>query len=62
MFNLPTYAYPFILALIAAGAAWYLGGRSLSDDPGSLPTWVLYMVAAGCVVIGFATLWLSHKV
>jgi hypothetical protein len=61
MFNLPTYAWPFIFALLAAGAAWFLGGRKLSDSPGMMPIWILYMVAAACVVIGFATLWLSHN-
>jgi len=61
MFDLPTYAYPFILAVVAAVAARVLAGR-VKDDPGSLPGWILYAVAVGCVVIGFATWWLSHEV
>jgi hypothetical protein len=61
MFDLPTYAYPFILAVIAAVAGKVLVGR-VRDDPGSFPGWILYAVAAGCVVIGIAAIWLEHKV
>ncbi len=59
MLGLPTYAWPFLLAVIAAGAGWLLVGR-VGDDAGSFPGWILYAVAFGCVVIGFATLWLSN--
>jgi hypothetical protein len=61
MLDLPTYAYPFILAVIAAVAGRWLGGP-VGDDAGSFPGWILYAVAAGCVVIGFATMWLSGRV
>ena len=61
MFDLPTYAYPFILAVIAAVAGKVLVGR-VGDDPGSFPGWILYAVAAGCVVIGLAAIWLDNKV
>lgn len=57
--DIPTYVYPFVLAAVAAGAGWLLVGR-VRDDPGSFPGWILYAVAVGCVVIGFATLWLSQ--
>jgi hypothetical protein len=56
---IPTYIYPFVLAVIAA-----LVGRSLAggeDDPRSIAGWILYAVAIGCVVIGFATLWMDHN-
>ena len=59
MFGLPTYAWPFIFAVIAALAARLLVGR-VGDDPGSFPGWILYAVAAACVVIGLAMLWLAH--
>jgi hypothetical protein len=59
MFDLPTAAYPFILAVIAAVAGKLLTGR-VKDDPGSFPGWILYAVAIGCVVIGFATMWLNQ--
>jgi len=61
MLDIPTYVYPFILAAIAAIAARVLVGR-VHDDSRSLPGWILYAVAVGCVVIGFATMWLSHAV
>jgi len=62
MFNLPTYAYPFLFAVIAAAAGWYVGGRRLRDDSASLPAWILYAVALGCVVIGLAGMVLSQRV
>jgi len=62
MFDLPTYVYPFILAVIAAVSGRLLVGRRVKDDAGSLPGWILYAVAIGCVVIGIATMWLSNTV
>lgn len=61
MFDVPTYVWPFVLAVVAAVAGKLLTGR-VRDDPGSLPGWILYAVAIGCVVIGIATWWLSHRV
>ena len=61
MFDLPTYAWPFIFAVIAAVAGRLLVGR-VGDDPGSFPGWILYAVALGCVVIGFALLWMTYNV
>jgi hypothetical protein len=58
--EIPTYAYAFILALVAAGAGRVLGGKA-KDDPGSMPLWILYAVAAGCVVIGLAIMWLDNR-
>jgi hypothetical protein len=60
MLDLPTYAYPFILAVIAAVAGMVLVGRP-GDNPGSFPGWILYAVALGCVVIGVATWWLGNQ-
>lgn len=62
MFDLPTYVYPFILAVIAAVSGRLLVGRRVKDDAGSLPGWILYAVAIGCVIIGIATMWLSNRV
>jgi hypothetical protein len=56
----PTYVYPFVLAIIAVIAAKLLVGR-VRDDPGSFPGWILYAVAIGCVVIGLATMWLDQN-
>ena len=61
MLDLPTSAYPFILAVIAAVAGRLLGGP-VRVDAGSLPGWILYAVAAGCDVVGLAALWLSNRV
>ena len=60
MLDLPTYVYPFILAVIAAVAGMVLVGRP-GNNPGSFPGWILYAVALGCVVIGVATWWLSNQ-
>jgi hypothetical protein len=59
--DIPTYVYPFVLAVIAAVAGRMLAGP-VRDDAGSLPGWILYAVAAGCLVVGLATLWLSYRV
>ncbi len=59
--SVPTYVWPFVLAVVAALSARLLAGR-VRDDPGSLPGWILYAVAAGCVVIGVATWWLDRAV
>lgn len=62
MLDLPTYAYPFILAVIAAIAGRLLVGHRVKDDASSLPGWILYAVAIGCVIIGIASIWLDNKV
>ncbi len=59
MFGLPTYAWPFLFATAAALAGWLLAGR-VGDDPGSMPGWILYAVALGCVVIGIAAMVLDR--
>jgi hypothetical protein len=60
MLDLPTYIWPFLFAVVAAATGKILVGRA-RDDAGSFPAWILYAVAIGCVVIGFATLWLDHR-
>lgn len=57
MSGVPTYVYPFILAVIALVAARLLGGPVKEK---SFPGWILYAVAIGCVIIGFATMWLGE--
>jgi hypothetical protein len=58
MLQLPTYVYPFLFAVIAFLAARFLVGR-VHDDASSLPGWILYAVAAACVIIGLVTLWMD---
>lgn len=57
MSDLPTYVYPFILAVVAAVAARVLGGPVREK---SFPGWILYAVAIACVIIGVATMWLGQ--
>lgn len=58
--DFPTYVYPFLFAILAAVAGKVMVGR-VRDDAGSFPGWILYAVAIGCVVIGFALMWLSRN-
>lgn len=60
MFDLPTWFWPFLFAVVAAVAGKVLTGR-VRDDAKSFPGWILYAVAVGCVVIGLATMWLDNK-
>lgn len=57
--SIPTYVWPFVLAVIAVVAGRMLAGDA-RQDPRTLPGWILYAIAAGCVVIGMATWWLDH--
>lgn len=59
MLSVPSYVWPFVLAILAALAARLLVGR-VRDDAGSFPGWILYAVALGCVIIGFAMMWLGQ--
>lgn len=61
LFDIPMYAWCFVLAVIAAVSARLLAGR-VRDDPGSFPGWILYAVAVGFAIIGVATWWLSQQV
>lgn len=56
---LPTEAWPFIFAVIAAGAAAFLG-RHRHGEPLGIASVMLYAVAIGCVIIGVVTTWLQH--
>jgi hypothetical protein len=60
MSSVPTYVFLFILAIIAAVTGRVLAGR-VRDDPGSFPGWILYAVAAGCVILGLVALWMEHN-
>ena len=60
--SVPTFVWPFVLAVIAVLAGRMLSGGRVKDDAASLPGWILYAVAIGCVIIGIATWWLSHHV
>jgi len=59
---LSTSTWPFILAVIAAGGGFVFGLKKDEEtgEPDSLVSTILYVIAAGCVIIGAATMWLSH--
>jgi len=59
MSAIPTYVYPFVLAIIAAVVGKLMTGN-VRDNAASLPGWILYALAIGCVVIGLVLLWLDH--
>lgn len=57
--SIPTAVYPFVLAVIAVLLGRMTVGRD--NDPRSIAGWILYAVAAGCVVIGLALMWLDRN-
>lgn len=59
--SIPTYVYPFVIALIAFFAGRALGG-SPREEPESLPRVLLWAIAGACVVLGFYLLWLAQAV
>lgn len=60
MRELPTYVYPFVLALVAFVAGRLVLARA-RDDAGSLPGWVLYALTIACVVAGLVSVWLDTR-
>jgi hypothetical protein len=57
--SVPTQVYPFLLAVVAALVAVVLS-HSRRDQPAGFASVILYAVAIGCVIIGFATWWLER--
>ena len=57
---IPTYVFPFLFA-IAAAIGGFVFSRRHSNDPDSLVSNILYMVAAGCVIVGIATYWMYNN-
>lgn len=58
--NIPTFIYPFIVALVALLAGRVLGG-SPKEEPESLPRVMLWAIAAACAVLGVYLLWLERN-
>lgn len=58
--TIPTYIWPFIFAVIAALFGFMFAHRHVRGEPSTLVSRILYAVAAGCVIIGFATWGLSN--
>jgi hypothetical protein len=59
MNDLQTYAYPFVLSLVALLAGWFLLGR-VRDESGAFPR-ALFAVGIAFAVIGFVLLWLGAR-
>jgi hypothetical protein len=55
---LPSSYLPFVLAILAVVVGFVLNGRR-HGEADHLASRILYVVAVGCVIIGFATLWLN---
>ncbi|TWO64908.1 hypothetical protein FN976_27790 [Caenimonas sedimenti] len=58
--SIPTYVYPFVVAILAFLAGRVLGGP-MREDPESLPRILLWSIAGACVLLGFYFLWLSRS-
>jgi hypothetical protein len=58
---MPTYLYPFLFAVAAVVAATLLKRSDGRGEADRLASKILYVVALGCVVVGFATWWLSNN-
>jgi hypothetical protein len=58
MFDLPTYAYPFILAVLAAAVGKIVPGN-VDGEPGAFARGILYALAVTCVVVGLVAIWLT---
>jgi hypothetical protein len=58
MLDLPTYAYPFILAVLAAIVGKMVPGN-VDDEPGAFARGILYALAVTCVVVGVVAIWLK---
>lgn len=57
--SIPSYVWPFVLAVVAVVVGRMLAG-DVRHDPRTLPGWILYAIAGACVLIGLATWWLDH--
>jgi hypothetical protein len=57
--DLSTYAYPFVLSIIALVAGWLLLGR-VTDGSGSFPR-TLFGVGIAGAMIGFVLLWVASR-
>jgi hypothetical protein len=59
---MPTYVYPFLFAIAAVVVALILKRRPNEGEADRLASKILFVVAVGCVIVGFATWWLwNHR-
>lgn len=60
MDDLATYAYPFMLAIVALAAGWLLLGRQIRTESGAAPK-LLFALGIAAAVVGFFFVWLGAR-
>ncbi|MBK6009531.1 hypothetical protein JJB11_25815 [Ramlibacter ginsenosidimutans] len=60
MNDLPTYAYPFMLSIVALAAGWLLLGRHIRTESGAAPK-LLFALGIIAAVVGFFLVWLGAR-
>lgn len=60
MNDLATYAYPFMLSIVALLAGWLLLGRRIRAETGAAPR-LLFALGIAAAVIGFFLVWLGAR-
>jgi hypothetical protein len=60
MNDLATYAYPFMLSIVALVAGWVLLGRRVAAESGAAPR-LLFALGIVAAVAGFFLVWLGGR-
>jgi hypothetical protein len=60
MNDLATYAYPFMLSIVALLAGWLLIGRQIRAESGAVPN-LLFALGIVAAVVGFFLVWLAAR-
>lgn len=60
MNDLATYAYPFMLSIVALLAGWLLIGRQISGETGPAPR-LLFALGIAAAVVGFFLVWQAAR-
>jgi hypothetical protein len=60
MNDLATYAYPFMLSIVALVAGWVLLGRRMTAESGAAPK-LLFALGIAAAVVGFFLVWMGAR-
>lgn len=60
MNDLATYAYPFMLSIVALAAGWLLIGRHIRTVSGAAPK-LLFGLGIAAAMVGFFLVWQSAR-
>jgi hypothetical protein len=60
MNDLATYAYPFMLSIVALVAGWLLIGRQISAESGAAPK-LLFALGIVAALAGFFLVWMAAR-